>query len=188
MGNWALNALEANISVDKTLVNEESAYIKSGEWTLNSFSCRSINEIFKCCPESYSLVYCDIVITRMSLFYVFNLILPCILLLMIGSLSFCLPPESGERVSLSVTILLAMMVFIMVLMEQMPPTSKVVPLMGKYDIYDLSTKGAHFLGLGRCQQLEQGGVGWFEISMMVNIFTATPLKHVDNICISPFNA
>ena len=100
---------------------------------LNNINCDCC--IFSCCPDKYSLVYCDLQMTRRPLFYAFNLLLPCMLLLVIGSLSFCMPAESGERVSLSVTVLLAMMVFIMVLMENMPPTSKVIPLMGRDTIF-----------------------------------------------------
>ena len=46
-------------------------------------------------------------------------------------LVFCLPPESGEKVSLAVTLLLAMTVFLLVVMENIPSTSEVVPQLGK---------------------------------------------------------
>ena len=48
---------------------------------------------------------------RKPMFFTYNLVFPCVLLMGIGILVFCLPPESGEKVSLSVTVLLAMTVY-----------------------------------------------------------------------------
>lgn len=42
------------------------------------------------------------------------------------------PPESGERVSLTITILLGMTVFMLIFINSIPPSSEVVPLIGKY--------------------------------------------------------
>lgn len=47
-----------------------------------------------------------------------------------GVLVFCLPPESGEKVSLGVTVLLAMTVYQLLIAETIPPTSEVIPLIG----------------------------------------------------------
>ena len=49
-----------------------------------------------------------------------------------GGLVFCLPPESGEKVSLGVTVLLAMTVYQLLIAETIPPTSEVIPLIGGY--------------------------------------------------------
>ena len=66
------------------------------------------------------------------MFYLYNLLLPGALLLVIGMFVFCVPPESGEKVSLAITVQLAMTVFMLVIVEMMPPTSEVVSLLGKY--------------------------------------------------------
>ena len=49
----------------------------------------------------------------------------------VGMLVFVLPPESGEKVSLALTAVLAMTMFQLVIAESIPPTSEVVPLIGK---------------------------------------------------------
>ena len=56
---------------------------------------------YDCCPEPYPDVTCQLVIRRRPAFYLFNLVLPTVLLLIIGLLVFCLPPESGEKVGYS---------------------------------------------------------------------------------------
>ena len=44
--------------------------------------------------------------SRRTLYYFFNLILPCLLIASMAVLGFTLPPDSGEKLSLGVTILL----------------------------------------------------------------------------------
>ena len=47
-------------------------------------------------------------------------------------LVFYLPPDSGEKVSLGVTVLLALTVFLLIVAETMPPQSETIPLIGEY--------------------------------------------------------
>uniref|UniRef100_A0A7M5URL0 Neurotransmitter-gated ion-channel transmembrane domain-containing protein n=2 Tax=Clytia hemisphaerica TaxID=252671 RepID=A0A7M5URL0_9CNID len=49
---------------------------------------------------------------------------------MLTILSFLLPAESGERISLAITLLLAMTVFMLVVADIIPATSDVIPLVG----------------------------------------------------------
>jgi len=72
-----------------------------------------------------------IVLRRKPMFFTYNLVFPCVLLMGIGILVFFLPPESGEKVSLSVTVLLAMTVYQLLIAETIPATSEVIPLIGK---------------------------------------------------------
>jgi len=74
--------------------------------------------MYSCCVEPYVDITYTIVLRRKPMFFTYNLVFPCVLLMVIGILVFCLPPESGEKVSLSVTVLLAMAVD---LPEQRPP-------------------------------------------------------------------
>ena len=70
-------------------------------------------------------------IKRRPLFYVFNMIMPSILITFVGFLGFLIPPDSGEKVSMGVTTLLSMTVFLMVIADSMPPNSDAVPLIGE---------------------------------------------------------
>ena len=44
--------------------------------------------------------------------------------------AFLLPPDSGEKVTLGLTVLLAFSVFMLLVAENMPPTSEYIPLIG----------------------------------------------------------
>jgi len=68
---------------------------------------------------------------RKPLFYVFNMIMPCFIITLISLLGFYIPSNSGEKVSMGITTLLSMTVFLMLVAENMPPTSDVLPLVGK---------------------------------------------------------
>lgn len=67
---------------------------------------------------------------RKPLFYVFNMILPCLLITLVALLGFYIPSDSGEKVTMGITTLLSMTVFLMLVAENMPATSDVLPLVG----------------------------------------------------------
>lgn len=59
------------------------------------------NEIYyNCCPEPYIDITFAILIRRRTLYYFFNLIVPCVLIASMALLGFTLPPDSGEKLSL----------------------------------------------------------------------------------------
>ena len=104
--------------------------IINGEFNLLSSPCESYDDPYD--GKYWTLINCYIKLQRRPLFYIFNLGLPIVLLLGIGGLIFCLPPDSGDKISLSVTVFLALAVFLMLVMETIPSTSLAVPLLGEY--------------------------------------------------------
>ena len=55
---------------------------------------------------------------------------------MITALGFYMPADAGEKVTLGITILLALTVFLLLVAETMPPQSEVVPLIGRSRIFN----------------------------------------------------
>ncbi|XP_032281831.1 neuronal acetylcholine receptor subunit alpha-10-like [Phoca vitulina] len=86
---------------------------------------------YGCCSEPYPDGTFPLLLRRRAAAYVCNLLLPCALLSLLAPLAFHLPADSGEKVSLGVTVLLALTVFQLLLAESMPPAES-VPLIGKY--------------------------------------------------------
>ena len=64
--------------------------------------------------------------------------------MLIGGQTFRLAPESGEKVSLSITVLLALTVYMMVVMDNVPENSQVVPLLRKR-INSINNKLLHIM-------------------------------------------
>jgi len=73
-----------------------------------------------------------IYIRRKPQHFVFTLVSPCILLSALMCLVFLLPAESGEKISLHITVVLSFTVFQLVLSSSMPQTSDSIPIICKY--------------------------------------------------------
>ncbi|ULT82857.1 hypothetical protein L3Y34_012237 [Caenorhabditis briggsae] len=73
----------------------------------------------------------NVVIRRKTLFYTVILIIPTVLMAFLSVMAFYLPVDSGEKVSLTISLLLALVVFLLLVSKILPPTSN-IPLMGKY--------------------------------------------------------
>ncbi|CAG9540201.1 unnamed protein product [Cercopithifilaria johnstoni] len=107
-----------------------SEYMPSGEWALPMTTVSRTVKFYECCPEPYPDLKFYLHIRRRSLYYGFNLIMPCILTTMMTLLGFTLPPDAGEKITLQITVLLSICFFLSVVSEMSPPTSEAVPLLG----------------------------------------------------------
>ena len=79
----------------------------------------------------HSVVRLKMSIKRKYFFYMMNLVLPCALIACMIFLVFLLPPKSGERISLGITVLLSMAIFQELSSEKLPNSSDNFPLLGK---------------------------------------------------------
>ncbi|KAG7310537.1 hypothetical protein JYU34_003322 [Plutella xylostella] len=111
-------------------------YQTNGEFDLVSFDAIRHDQYYSCCVEPYPDITYVIKLRRRPMFYVFNLILPCLLINGIALLVFYVPSESGEKVTLGISALLSMTVFLMTIRDTLPPTEK-TPLISLY--YGVST-------------------------------------------------
>ncbi|XP_005380514.1 PREDICTED: neuronal acetylcholine receptor subunit alpha-10 [Chinchilla lanigera] len=106
-------------------------FVENVEWRVLGFPARRRVLTYGCCSEPYPDVTFTLLLRRRAAAYVCNLLLPCVLISLLAPLAFHLPADSGEKVSLGVTVLLALTVFQLLLAESMPPAES-VPLIGKY--------------------------------------------------------
>ena len=128
--SWTYDGFQVNlIKVGED--GDTSNYIANSEWTLVKLHAERKVVYYSCCAEPYPDVTYKIQIRRKPLFYVFNMILPCLLITLVALLGFYIPSDSGEKVTMGITTLLSMTVFLMLVAENMPPTSDALPLMGK---------------------------------------------------------
>ena len=94
-------------------------------------------EFYSCCENPYVDIVFNITLRRKTLFYTVNLIIPCVGISFLSVLVFYLPSDSGEKMSLCISILLSLTVFFLLLAEIIPPTSLAVPLLGKYLLFTM---------------------------------------------------
>lgn len=107
-----------------------SDFVENVEWECHGMPATKNVIMYGCCSDPYPDITYTVLLQRRSLFYIFNLLLPCFLISFLAPLGFYLPADSGEKVSLGVTVLLALTVFQLMVAESMPP-SESVPLIGK---------------------------------------------------------
>ena len=112
-------------------------YYQNVEWDVVNVTARRKEKFYPCCPEPYPDITFNITIRRRTLFYTINLIMPCISISCLTVLVFYLPSDSGEKITLSISILLALTVFFLLLSDINPPTSLVIPLIGKYLLFTM---------------------------------------------------
>ncbi|NP_001267746.1 ligand-gated ion channel 4-like precursor [Aplysia californica] len=129
--SWSYDGYQVNLIMN-TEKGDTSNYIHNSEWELIYLQVERTVRIFSCCEEPYPDIHFHILIKRRPLFYIFNMILPCILITLVALLGFYIPSDSGEKVTMGITTLLSMTVFMMLVTENMPPTSDVLPLIGIY--------------------------------------------------------
>ena len=72
---------------------------------------------------------------RKTLFYTVNLIIPCVLISFLSVSVFYLPADAGEKMTMCISILLALIVFLLLVSKILPPTSVKIPLIAKYLLF-----------------------------------------------------
>jgi hypothetical protein len=117
---------------------------------------------YACCEEPYPDVRFTIIIRRKTLYYLFNIIFPCLWLTILSLLGFWLPPDSGEKITLGITVLLAFSVFMLLIAESMPATSEFVPLIGRKCRFSLKWLHSNTFFYGGSGGVGRGWGAWVD--------------------------
>ncbi|XP_067936881.1 CHRNA7-FAM7A fusion protein-like [Watersipora subatra] len=130
--NWAYNIAEMNLVRYSEKIVLDS-YNPSAEWNLTDTSVIRDEIVYECCGNiSYPSLHFRIWIERRSLYYIVNIITPCIILSLLATFTFCIPPDSGEKISLGITLLLSFTVFQLIVAESIPRRSDSIPIISLY--------------------------------------------------------
>lgn len=131
-GSWTYNGNQIDI-LNGLDTGDLTDFVENVEWEVLGMPAKKNVITYGCCSEPYPDVTYTLILQRRASFYIFNLLLPCVMISFLAPLGFYLPADSGEKVSLGVTVLLALTVFQLLVAESMPPSEN-VPLIGKYYI------------------------------------------------------
>ncbi|XP_066273585.1 neuronal acetylcholine receptor subunit alpha-7-like isoform X1 [Branchiostoma lanceolatum] len=129
--SWIYYADELDVTTRSDDI-DISAYQESDQYALTSATARRNVTTYKCCPHQFPSVVLTLRLKRLHLFYLVNMVVPCIDLLILNIVAFFIPPDTGERLGFTITILLALVVFQQILTQQLPATSRATPLLGQY--------------------------------------------------------
>ncbi|KAM3876684.1 neuronal acetylcholine receptor subunit beta-4 [Diretmus argenteus] len=131
--SWTYDHTEIDL-VLKSAVASMDDFTPSGEWDILALPGR--RTVSPLDPTYVDLTY-DFIIKRKPLFYTINLIIPCVLITSLAILVFYLPSDCGEKMTLCISVLLALTVFLLLISKIVPPTSLDVPLIGKYLMFTM---------------------------------------------------
>ena len=107
------------------LINKEAPlnfYTENGVWEITKTEAYVID-------NGVNIFVVNLTMARKPTFVVMIVIIPIMLLSFLNIMVFLLPPDSGERMSFSITLLLALAVFLTIISDNIPKTSNPLPIL-----------------------------------------------------------
>ncbi|XGW24615.1 hypothetical protein V3C99_006222 [Haemonchus contortus] len=123
-GSWTYNENEIKLEFEQAEWVDLSEYAPSSIWDLMDAPASLVNK--------RSRIEFQVRIRRKTLFYTIVLIIPTVLMAFLSMAVFFLPTDSGEKMTLTISVLLSIVVFLLLVSKILPPTSSTIPLMAKY--------------------------------------------------------
>ncbi|XP_028824768.1 neuronal acetylcholine receptor subunit alpha-2-like isoform X1 [Denticeps clupeoides] len=135
-GSWTYDRAKIDL-VSMASNVDQMDYWESGEWVIINAVGKYNSKKYECCTEIYPDITYYFIIRRLPLFYTINLIIPCLLISCLTVLVFYLPSDCGEKITLCISVLLSLTVFLLLITEIIPSTSLVIPLIGEYLLFTM---------------------------------------------------
>ncbi|XP_062607793.1 neuronal acetylcholine receptor subunit alpha-10-like isoform X1 [Saccostrea cucullata] len=129
-GSWSFDSSDIIVIP----VNQDAQlnfYSPNSEFDFMEYSSHNYTSFYAAWTDPFFYVRYKIVIKRKPLYYLFNILMPTILLTIISLLGFFIH-GSEEKISIGITTLLSMVVLQMVVADCLPTVSDAVPLISLY--------------------------------------------------------
>nr|XP_006209178.1 acetylcholine receptor subunit gamma isoform X2 [Vicugna pacos] len=113
---------------------DPEAFTENGEWAIRHRPAKMLlDEVAPAEEAGHQKVVFYLLIQRKPLFYVINIIAPCVLISSVAILIYFLPAKAGgQKCTVAINVLLAQTVFLFLVAKKVPETSQAVPLISKY--------------------------------------------------------
>uniref|UniRef100_A0A8C5HFU0 Neuronal acetylcholine receptor subunit alpha-3-like n=1 Tax=Gouania willdenowi TaxID=441366 RepID=A0A8C5HFU0_GOUWI len=135
-GSWTYDKAKIDLVLIGSTINLKDFW-ETGDWIIIDAPGYKHDIKYNCCEEIYTDITYSLYIRRLPLFYTINMIIPCLLISFLTVLVFYLPSDCGEKVTLCISVLLSLTVFLLVITETIPSTSLVIPLIGEYLLFTM---------------------------------------------------
>ena len=123
LGSWSytgnhliLNKAEQPIDLDNYQLNEE--------WELENTRTQVNKLKYNCCPDEYYDITFYFDLKRHSGYYETNIIIPTFATASLILITLLIPWDSGERISFTVTVMLSIIVFLLLLSDILPKSNQ----------------------------------------------------------------
>nr|XP_045223841.1 acetylcholine receptor subunit gamma isoform X4 [Macaca fascicularis] len=113
---------------------DPEAFTENGEWAIQHRPAKMLLDPAAPAQEAgHQKVVFYLLIQRKPLFYIINIIAPCVLISSVAILIYFLPAKAGgQKCTVAINVLLAQTVFLFLVAKKVPETSQAVPLISKY--------------------------------------------------------
>ena len=133
IGSWRYNGFDIDLRLLESTNGLNLKKIEANSvWELKTATVVRNSVKYTCCPEPYYDLTYTFEFRRKPLYYIMTIIYPSILLSLLSCISYLFPADSGERVSLVISVLLGLVVFMIIVNERTPVTSDATPMLTKF--------------------------------------------------------
>ena len=130
-GSWIYNGYEMDMQLKRESADLSSLQ-ENVEWIIQKVPAKKDEQYYACCAEPYPSLTYFMHLKRKPRYYETNIILPSVIITLLATLGYILPVDSGEKVSLEVTVVLSLTVFQLLVADGLPPSAEASPWISKY--------------------------------------------------------
>ena len=121
-GSWVYHDGQMNLTMDDGSIDISNFQPNDG-WNLADFTSTLNFVKYNCCPDLYPDITFNVTLERLPGYYTLNIITPAYATSSLMIISFLVPWDSGERISFAITVMLSLIVFLLILSENLPKTN-----------------------------------------------------------------
>uniref|UniRef100_A0A8C6QW55 Cholinergic receptor, nicotinic, delta polypeptide n=1 Tax=Nannospalax galili TaxID=1026970 RepID=A0A8C6QW55_NANGA len=120
------------------IIIDPEGFTENGEWEIVHRAAKvNVDPSVPMDSTSHQDITFYLIIRRKPLFYIINILIPCVLISFMINLVFYLPGDCGEKTSVAISVLLAQSVFLLLISKRLPATSMAIPLVGKFLLFGM---------------------------------------------------
>ena len=128
MGSWSYGYDQISFHL-KTASTDQTHYAKDYTWKIKGDFAVSNLKKYTASPLIWQDMKFIYIFSRNHGQYVLNIVITCICLSIVTLLSFMVPPSAGERLSAQLAVVIAISVYQMIAMEELPKGPDKLPIM-----------------------------------------------------------
>lgn len=129
MGSWLYDTSYVTVKPTTDFVDLRQ-FRRNALWDVIRAPIVATTLMYPCCNDPFDEITLYYILRRNGLYYCFNILFPSALLLGTTLLSFLIPIESGEKISIPVTMFLSQSFLLFAITQFMPVQSDVIPAIG----------------------------------------------------------
>ncbi|XP_036029564.1 acetylcholine receptor subunit delta isoform X3 [Onychomys torridus] len=120
------------------IIIDPEGFTENGEWEIVHRAAKvNVDPSVPMDSTNHQDITFYLIIRRKPLFYIINILVPCVLISFMINLVFYLPGDCGEKTSVAISVLLAQSVFLLLISKRLPATSMAIPLVGKFLLFGM---------------------------------------------------